>query len=158
MIGDGPEFDRLKAIVQDAGASNRILFEGRKSQAEVAETMRQSDAFVFPSIRELGAGVVIEAMASGLVSIVTDYGAPGDLAANGRGIVVPLAPLDELTKGFQKAMEGCIVAPEHHQEIARKGHDYANAYFEWDTKASYTARIYDAVLQNAPLDGFREYV
>ena len=96
IVGDGPEEPRLRAIVAEAGAEDRVIFEGRKTQAEVAEIMRDADAFVFPSIRELGAGVVIEAMACGLVTIVTDYGAPGDLAANGRGVRVPLQPMEGL--------------------------------------------------------------
>ena len=156
VIGDGPELERLQAIVTEAGASDRVVFHGRKTQAEVAEAMRLSDAFVFPSIRELGAGVVIEAMASGVVTIVTDYGAPGDLAANGRGVVVPLGPLDELTAGFQTAMEGCLSDAAGRQVMAQKAETYARSLYEWDTKAEWTLRLYEAVLEDRQLDGITD--
>ncbi|MFD2858457.1 glycosyltransferase [Seohaeicola zhoushanensis] len=48
IVGDGPELPRLQAIVAETGAQERIRFEGRKTQAQVAEIMRQGDAFVFP--------------------------------------------------------------------------------------------------------------
>ena len=49
------------------------------AEAEIGQLMRSSDILAFPSIRELGAGVVVEAMATGLPSIVVDYGGPGGL-------------------------------------------------------------------------------
>ena len=146
ILGDGPELPRLQAIVAEAGAGDRILFEGRKSQAEVAEAMRRADAFVFPSIRELGAGVVIEAMACGTLCIVTDYGAPGHLAAGERGVRVPLRPLDGLVEGYRAAMEGCIAAPDRQAAIAAAGRDWAHAHFTWAAKAAHTAPIYADVL------------
>lgn len=158
VVGDGPEMERLQAIVRETGAEDRITFEGRKTQAEVAAAMRASDAFVFPSIRELGAGVVIEAMASGMVTLVTDYGAPGDLAANGRGVAVPLAPLNDLTSGFQKAMEICVSDPAAQAGFAEKAKSYATEMYTWNTKAAYTVKIYDALLAGQPLDGFTDYV
>lgn len=157
VLGDGPEQSRLEQIVADAGAGNRILFEGRKTQGEVADYMRRCDAFVFPSIRELGAGVVIEAMASGMVCLVTNYGAPGDLAAGGRGVRVELQPMDGLVKDYRAAMEDCISAPERHAEMANKAQTYARTYYDWDAKAAYTARLYSAVLGGQGLGGFTEY-
>lgn len=158
IIGDGPERPRLEEIVREAGAGDRVLFLGRKTQGEVAEAMRTADAFVFPSIRELGAGVVIEAMASGLVTIVTDYGAPGDLAANGRGIAVPLGPLDALTKELSKAMEGCLADPGAHAALAAAGERFARKNFRWDTKAAFTLRVYEALLDGRPLSGLTDYL
>lgn len=158
IVGDGPERARLETIVREAGAEDRITFEGRKTQAEVAEAMRASDAFVFPSIRELGAGVVIEAMASGMVTLVTDYGAPGDLVANGRGVAVPLAPLDALTRGFQAAMEACVAEPEAHAALATNAERYANDLFRWDTKAAYTVKIYETLLSGGRLSDLTDYV
>ena len=146
VLGDGPERPRLEAIVADAGAGERILFEGRKTQTEVAEYMRASDAFVFPSIRELGAGVVIEAMACGTVCLVTDYGAPGHLAAGGRGVRVPLQDLDGLVQGYRAAMEACIADPDAHAAMARAGEAYARDHYTWQAKAAYTGEIYADVL------------
>jgi glycosyltransferase involved in cell wall biosynthesis len=157
ILGEGPEGDRLKKIVADAGATDRILFEGSKPQKDVADFMRRCDAFVFPSIRELGAGVVIEAMASGMVCIVTDYGAPGDLAANGRGVRVPLQPMEGLVQGYRAAMEACVAEPEAHAGLARKALDYATTFYDWDAKAAYTRRIYDALLAGEPLGAFTDY-
>ena len=158
ILGDGPEMSRLQAMVVDANAEDRITFEGNKSQAEVAEVMRQADAFVFPSIRELGAGVVIEAMASGALCIVTDYGAPGDLAANGRGIRVPLATLEEMVGSYRAALEHCLNQSEKAQARAARAREYALKFYTWEAKASYTARVYEAVLSGDTLDGFTDYL
>lgn len=119
--------------------------------------MRRADAFVFPSIRELGAGVVIEAMACGAVCIVTDYGAPRDLVAAGRGIRVPLQPLDGLVAANRAAMEACLGEPEGHARMASAARDYAMRLYSWEAKAAYTARIYDAVLGSRPFSNLSDY-
>ncbi|QRI61835.1 glycosyltransferase family 4 protein [Shinella sp. PSBB067] len=158
IVGDGPEEPRLRQIVAEAQAQDRVIFEGRKSQAEVAGMMRGVDAFIFPSIRELGAGVVVEAMACGPVCIVTAYGAPGDLTANGRGVRVPLQPLDGLVAANRAAMEACLADPEAHAAMASAAHDYAVGLYTWDAKAAYTARIYDAVMARRSLADLTDYL
>lgn len=157
IVGTGPEEPRLRNIVAEANAEDRVVFEGGKSQNEVAELMRESDAFVFPSIRELGAGVVIEAMACGPVCIVTDYGAPRDLTADGRGVQVPLQPLDGLVAANRNAMEACVTNPEPHAAMASKARNYAFQHYTWDAKAAYTADIYDAVIAQRPLAPLKGY-
>ncbi len=158
IVGDGPEQPRLEAMVAEAGAQDSVIFEGRKTQGEVADFMRRCDAFVFPSIRELGAGVVIEAMASGMVCIVTDYGAPGDLVANGRGVQVALQNMEGLVGAYRTAMEECLRDPEPHQNMAAKAARYATEFYDWEAKAAYTRRLYQAVLEGQLLTGFTEYV
>ena len=158
VVGDGPELDRLQQIVAEAKAEDRVIFEGRKTQAEVAEFMRACDVFVFPSIRELGAGVVIEAMASGIVCLVTNYGAPGDLVAGGRGVRIELQPLDGLVQSYRDAMERCLDRPEEHAEMALRAETYARSLYPWDAKAAYTLKIYEAILEGKPLSGFTDYL
>lgn len=158
IVGDGPERGRLQEIVRAEGGQQRIVFEGSKSQAEVAAFMHDSDAFVFPSIRELGAGVVIEAMASHLPCIVTDYGAPGALAAQGRGLRVPMTDRDGLVAAYRERMEACVLGRADIPAMVQRAADYAARHYEWDQKAAYTARIYKAVLEGGSLQGFREYL
>ncbi len=157
IIGDGPERPRIEAMVREAGATDRVVFEGNRSQSDVAAAMRECDAFVFPSIRELGAGVVIEAMASGILCIVTDYGAPGDLVANGRGVAIPLQPLDDLVTSCRAAMLGAMDRPAEHAALAKAGQDHAFQHYTWDAKASRTLEIYQAVLSGASVAGLSPY-
>lgn len=158
VIGDGPELSRLQGIVASSGAEDRVIFDGRKAQADVAQSMRDCDAFVFPSIRELGAGVVIEAMASGLPCIVADYGAPADLAAQGRGIRIPLASREEMVISCRQKMEACVQGDEDIQAITERAKTYATMLYDWDRKADYTLKIYQALLQKRSLSGFRDYL
>jgi glycosyltransferase involved in cell wall biosynthesis len=151
VVGDGPERPRLEAIVADAGAGDRIRFEGRRTQAEVAGYMRDCDAFVFPSVRELGAGVVIEAMASGIVCLVTDYGAPGHLAGSDRGLRIDLQPLEGLVTDYRAAMEDCLDRTGELAAMAARAEAYARENFTWAAKAAHTLPIYDAVTSGGPL-------
>lgn len=156
IIGDGPEMDRLKAIIRDHDAEHCIRLEGRKTQGEVAEAMRRADAFVFPSIRELGAGVVIEAMACGALLMVTGYGAPGALCAGNRGIVIPIQPLSGLVDAYRAAMIACLEDTEAHTAIAAKGLAFAQTGFTWEARADWTTRVYHAVLNGEDLTRFQD--
>lgn len=158
ILGDGPEEARLRQIVTEHGAQERVIFEGQKTQDEVADFMRRCDAFVFPSIKELGAGVVIEAMASGMVCIVTNYGAPGDLVGPDRGVRIALQSLDGLVEDYRSAMETCLKQPAAHAEMAKRAESYATERFTWPAKAEYTVRIYEALLQGQDLQQFKDYV
>ncbi|EPX82321.1 glycosyltransferase family 4 protein [Salipiger mucosus] len=153
IVGDGPERPRIEALIAEHGLQDRVTLEGRRSQAEVAKMMRACDAFVFPSIRELGAGVVIEAMACGMQVLVADYGAPGDLAGEERGVRVPMAPFDAMVEGFRTEMERCCATPELMAGMADTGRAYAEGNFPWRLKGEKTRDIYEAVLAGRPLDG-----
>jgi glycosyltransferase involved in cell wall biosynthesis len=157
IIGDGPERPRLEAIVQAAGCTDRVIFEGKRGQTDVAHAMRRADAFVFPSIRELGAGVVIEAMASGAVCVVTDYGAPSDLANRGRGVRVPLQPLDQLVEGYRTALEAVLDDPDPYREMATRAKSYAFDLYTWDAKAAVTRELYDSLISGKPLPSPERY-
>ena len=119
---------------------------GRRPQAEVGELMRKSDVFVFPSIRELGAGVVAEAMASGMCCVTPDYGGPAELLANGRGVKVPMGPPAELTQNFTLALERLAASPAEIQACSEKGRHYAESMLTWDVKARFIVELYQRVL------------
>ena len=157
IVGDGPEMGRLREIAQAEGLGGTVTFEGRRSQAELAAMMRDCDGFVFPSIRELGAGVVIEAMACGMTCIVTDYGAPGHLAGRGRGITVPLAGLEDLVAGFRAALGGCLADPARAGALAEAGRAHAEALYPWARKAERTLGWYRDLMAGRPPRDTGEY-
>ncbi|AUH34840.1 glycosyltransferase family 4 protein [Paracoccus tegillarcae] len=151
IVGDGPEMPRLQEIVQRHGLEQVVHFEGSKSQSELAAMMRDADGFIFPSIRELGAGVVIEAMACGMCPIVTDYGAPGHLAGRGRGHLAPLAPLDDLVASYRNMLIASVEDPDDASARAGAAQIYAQQYYTWDQKARATLAYWDDILTGNPL-------
>jgi glycosyltransferase involved in cell wall biosynthesis len=146
IIGSGPEQERLERLTAEHGLHDCIEFVGRLSQKEVADEMRKADVFLFPSIRELGAGVIIEAMACGLPCVVADYGAPGALVSDDRGRKVPIASRDEMIRGFADAAVQLAGDAAALQRMSRECVNYAEGKFTWDTKAASTVAIYEWVL------------
>ena len=147
IVGEGPERPRLEALVEQFGLHECVQFAGKLTQAEVGEEMRAADVFVFPSIRELGAGVIVEAMACGLPCVVVDYGAPGTLIDDTRGVRVPLGPKVEMTRDFARALEDLAGDPERIAALGNEAARHVNTHYSWAAKARGILEIYDWVLK-----------
>lgn len=142
VVGDGPELASLVGIVARHRAENRVEFLGRISQDEVGKTMREAHVFAFPSIRELGAGVVVEAMACGLCCLVVDYGAPGRLVDASRGVKVPLAEKSVLVRQMRKQMEQLANDRVRIAILGAEARRYVLAEYSWAAKAAKTLEVY----------------
>ena len=151
IVGDGPERASIERKINEARLWNSVQLLGQRSQAEVGDLMRDSDVFVFPSIRELGAGVIAEAMASGLCCAAVDYGGPAELLANGRGVKVPLGPPEVLTRDFTRALEQLAAAPEQVRSYGEKARSYALSMLTWDVKAQFMLDLYQRVMDGRAL-------
>jgi glycosyltransferase involved in cell wall biosynthesis len=142
LLGEGPERPALEALIRERGLEGCVELLGNRPQAEVGRLMREADVFVFPSIRELGAGVVVEAMACGLACVVVDYGAPGSLIGEGRGVRVPLGTKPELILGFTRALEELAKSPETIARLGAAARDHAVSSYTWDSKARAITEVY----------------
>jgi glycosyltransferase involved in cell wall biosynthesis len=146
IVGDGPDKPALEQIIRDHNLQSQVELVGWKSQAGVADEMRNADVFAFPSIRELGAGVVVEAMACGLPSIVVDYGGPGGLVRNGTGIRVPLQSKLMMISAFGQAMARLGADPAATRRMGEAASDYVFREYTWDKKAGKFLEVYEWVL------------
>ena len=147
IVGDGPERPLMDQIVRENGLEQSVEFTGSVSQARVGEIMREADIFVFPSIRELGAGVVVEAMACGLACVVVDYGAPGRLVGSEYGVRVPLAGKDQLVAQFSTELAALVKDPARVRALGAAARDHALRSYTWDTKARQIVEVYQWVLR-----------
>ncbi len=85
VVGDGPLRRQLEIRYRDP----RIVFTGFLEGEELARAYASSDAFVFPSVTDTFGLVVLEALASGLPAIVSDFGGPPEIIRDQQaGIVV----------------------------------------------------------------------
>ena len=128
------------------GLTDTVQLLGQTPQAEVARLMREADVFVFPSVRELGAGVVIEAMACGCVPVVVEYGGPAALVTHETGVRVPLGSKDELAKAFRQELETLARDRPGIRRMSRAAHERALGRYSWDVKARKMLEIYEWAL------------
>jgi len=85
VVGDGPDYDRLRRLHSRAN----VVFTGYLHGKRLATAYASSDALVFPSMTDTFGNVVLEAHASGLPAIVSDQGGPQEIVAvNNSGLVV----------------------------------------------------------------------
>lgn len=142
VVGAGPEQARLEEIVREHKLENCVQLLGKRPQAEVGKIMREADIFAFPSIRELGAGVVVEAMAAGLPCVVVDYGAPGTLVGKERGIAVPLGTKEQLIASISAALASLVADPDRVAALGAAACRHALAEYTWEAKAKKTVEVY----------------
>lgn len=82
IAGAGPELGRLRAMAQaSADFCNRVRFLGPSDRID--RILSAMDIFVLPSICEGMSNTVLEAMATGLPTVVTNVGGNSDLVQDG---------------------------------------------------------------------------
>jgi glycosyltransferase involved in cell wall biosynthesis len=146
ILGDGPEMDNLKRIANDLGIEAHVNFRGNVEHKEVQNYLAASDVMVFPSIREFGGGVVLEAMAMGVVPIVVNYGGPPELLTKDTGITIELADKESLASSIEEHLEYLIKNPEKVLIFSKNAKERIYKKFTWDAKANMMLDVYKWVL------------
>lgn len=145
MIGDGPMLEELKAQALEEGIEDAVTFHGWMPHEQVQEVAGGCHMLTFPSIREFGGGVVLEAMALGLVPLVVDYAGPGELVTRETGIKVPIGPRAAIIKGVRKALKDVVADPGQLAPMSEAARARVLAHFTWSAKARQVAQVYDWV-------------
>lgn len=144
IIGDGPVLPALKA--QAAPLGSGVVFHGWQKHEVVQDILAGCTVLGFPSIREFGGGVVLEAMALGLCPVVIDYAGPAELVTPETGYAVPIGDRATVIAGLRAALERCAADPA---EVSRKGEaarQRVQNLFTWARKAEQVRQVYDWVL------------
>lgn len=146
VIGDGPEMDRLRALVTREKCEHGVRLEGWVPHEKLQARLAESEVFAFPSIREFGGGAVLEAMAVGLAPVVVDYGGPAELVTQDCGITVPLGPRDSIVLALRKELERLASDRALVRNLGVQARERVRRHFTWDAKAAQVLEIYRWVL------------
>ncbi|MEG4839848.1 glycosyltransferase family 4 protein [Microcoleus sp. B9-D4] len=150
IIGDGDIRGELEAQTARLGIDSSVVFSGWLSQEECALKMQQADAMVFPSLREPGGAVVMEAMAVGLPVIATNWGGPADYLNSTCGILVEPASREGFVKGLTDAMLKLAQSPELRQSMGCAGRERVRQHFDWERKVDRILEIYQQTIHDCP--------
>jgi glycosyltransferase involved in cell wall biosynthesis len=90
----------MKSLLQTYGDST-VRMAGFLPARELLKHYRESDLFVFPSVNEGLAQVLLEAMASGLPVVASDLSGAGDCVTEGvEGFITPARDVDRLAEAI----------------------------------------------------------
>jgi glycosyltransferase involved in cell wall biosynthesis len=150
VVGDGPERNRLEQLTRSLGIEKAVFFCGWLSHAEVLRHLRSADVFVFPSVRDNGAGVVFEALAAGAVPVVADFGGPGDIVHPDVGYKVPLTNEIDVVSKMEKILMDLAGNRDLVNRLRQQGMSYVRARLTWEAKADSVSRVLNWAARRGP--------
>ena len=146
IVGEGPQMDLLRQMVERDQLGTAVKLSGQVPHDQLQNRLAEADVFSFPSIREFGGAVVLEAMAMGVVPIVVDYGGPGELATERTGFLIPIGPRQQIVRKFAETLSDLAEHPEKIEVRSGEAMKRARAHFTWEAKARSVVEIYRWVL------------
>tara|TARA_Y100000746_G_scaffold136893_1_gene117243 strand:- start:1135 stop:1812 length:678 start_codon:yes stop_codon:yes gene_type:complete len=105
LVGEGPEGTALKQLCAELGIDDVVSFEGFRSDTKTF--LRRASIFALPSRFEGMPNALLEAMASGLPSVVSDASpGPLEMVHDGvEGFVVPSENVEALARALERLIQ-----------------------------------------------------
>jgi glycosyltransferase involved in cell wall biosynthesis len=154
ILGDGPERNHLVELAKSLSVEKFVSFSGWLNHTETLKRLQEADIMVFPSVREFGGGVVFEALASGVVPVVSDYGGPGDIVQPEVGYKVALTNQGDIVNQMEKILSDLDNNRTLLDKLRQQGMRYAHKQLSWDGKAQIMTKILYWVVGHGPKPDF----
>jgi glycosyltransferase involved in cell wall biosynthesis len=150
IVGDGQERSPLEEQTQQLNLTSAITFTGWVQQQETLDYYRKSDLFCFPSIREFGGAVVMEAMACGLPCIVVNNGGIGEYVTAETGFKIEPLSRDHIVQEMAVHITQLVKDEALRRTMSKTATEQAKQ-FEWGQKALTMMAIYDELVSPSPV-------
>lgn len=146
IIGDGPEKGRISREIEKIGIQKSINMISWLSRKELVKRMREANVFLFPSLRDGGGAVVVEAMASGLPVVCLDLAGPGFHIQDKWGIKIEAKNPEYVVIEMAKALEKLYLDNNLRKQMSINARRRAKEYYSWDKLGERLQKIYKEAL------------
>ncbi|MDR7300237.1 glycosyltransferase [Haloactinomyces albus] len=150
-----PEIARLRSVAERAGVADRVDFRGQVTHADAPALYRSADVVVSAPWYEPFGTVPLEAMACGVVPVVTAVGGHLDTVIDGEtGLLVP--PRD--SHALASRLRALLARPRWRCELGSTGAEHVRARYGWDRLVRETESVYRRALDHSeplPVAGSR---
>ena len=143
IVGDGPQRAALEAHAARLGIAERVRFQGRVPESDVARHLQAARILVMPSLREGYGLAVAEGQAAGAVPVVVSspFSAATDLVDDGvDGLVV-----EPTAAALADGIGALLAGPAHLERMAAAARE-TGAGRSWDAVADRMERMYGKLL------------
>lgn len=146
LVGEGPEKRKLAFQARQLRLEDRIEFVPWQKREALFDLMKRSHVLLFPSMRDGGGAVVVEAMSAGLPTICLDIGGPGFHIASEWGVKIRPAEPEQVI-GEMAASLAMIYNDENLRlNLGRKAKQQAK-YYLWSNQGERLKEIYREALK-----------
>jgi glycosyltransferase involved in cell wall biosynthesis len=145
VLGDGNDRGTCEALVRDLGLHDRVNFHGTVSRAVVDEFYERADVFVFPSYREPGGNVTLEAMSYGLPLVVCDRGGPGANVNDSCAFRLQAVSPEQLAADCAVALRILVENRDLRLRMGAAGRTHAEKNHLWQHRLERMSAIYDEI-------------
>lgn len=146
IVGSGEAEAEVRALIGTLGLESRITMTPWLARAALQERFRAADVLLFPSFRDGGGAVVVEAMAWAKPVVCVDTGGPAFHVRDGWGLKVPPADPESVVAGLAAALARLAADPALRARLGRAGRERVLAYYLWDRLGERLGEIYREVL------------
>ncbi len=143
IYGNGPEEQKLAKLITELNLEKYVTLHGFVPNTQLQNELVKADVFLFPSIREFGGGVVLEAMALGIVPIVMDYAGPAELVDEKCGYLIPMNKRAQVINSIKYIIEEIINDKDLLKEKRINAIQKVDNLFTWQRKAEQDLLIYN---------------
>lgn len=134
LVGHGPEEKKWKELAQQLGINqSQISWQPWVAQAELGALYQSHDVFLFPSLRDSGGMVVLEAMSHGLPVVCLKLGGPGVIVDDTCGRAINVNGLTQ--KNVVTSLTEAVAELATNTELIQKMRDGARSRaltYSWD--------------------------
>jgi glycosyltransferase involved in cell wall biosynthesis len=123
IVGDGNQRPLLQQLITKHNLQSKVSLVGRKSRAEVADILLNSDVYVSSSRNENFSVSVLEALSIGLPVVATICGGIRECINDSNGLLVPTENVDLLSNAMLKISQN--ISNYNRESIAR---DFENRF------------------------------
>ena len=150
VLGEGDDRGACEELVHDLGLEDRVAFHGQVPRAVVDGFYERADVFAFPSYREPGGSVVLEAMSYGLPLVVCDRGGPAANVDESCAFRIPAVSPAQMSSDCASALRALAVDPELRHRMGAAARTRAASTHLWAHRLERMAALYAAVTRRRP--------
>ncbi|MCA9353490.1 glycosyltransferase family 4 protein [Candidatus Nomurabacteria bacterium] len=141
IIGDGPDMEDIKDLVEGMSLSDRVFLLGALDRRSVLQKLTQSSVFVLPTLWEGFPMTILEAMASGTPVIASDVGGIKEAVSSEVGILIPRnADADVWAEAINEILDKDL------REMGNKAREVVNSKFSKEIMINKVFEVYSGVL------------
>lgn len=148
IVGNGPDREACEALVSEMGLGGRVRFHGSQPRDVVMRFYEKADIFVFPSYREPGGNVALEAMGHSLPLIVCDRGGPGAATDDSCAMKLRVTTPDALARDVASALRLLATDRKLRLSMGRAAYIHVQKTALWDQKIKLMSTLYSELIES----------